>query len=218
MRSTPRTNHPTNTSSASLLLVEEISHRIFNDYARAIASIQLAAKRILDPLASAEMIKTARLLQSHADLHRALLPPQCDDAVDLCNFLEQVCGAIVAASLGSLGVRLTLIQTQVYLPADRCWRMGLIVSELVTNAAKHGLDWNAGEIVVEVISQGDEICCRVSNDGAASATPGFGRGRHLVTMLTADLGGHVEWCFGDARADVLVWLPREQRPPADTRK
>jgi len=211
MRSTPRTTQLNSKSSATLLLVEEISHRVFNDYMRAIASIQLAARQISDPFARAEMLKTAQLLQNQADVHRALLPPQCDDAIDLSNYLQDVCGAIAAASLGSSGIRLTLIQSEAYLPAERCWRMGLVVSELVTNAAKHGLGWSTGEIVVKVTSFENEICCRVSNNGIAIARPGSGRGQTLVSMLATDLGGRVDWRFGDAGADVLVWVPREHR-------
>jgi two-component sensor histidine kinase len=75
----------------------------------------------------------------------------------------------------------------------RCWRTGLVVSELITNAARHAFrpDHQTGEIVVSVAVAAGQIICGVHDTGKGSSTftPGFGT--TIVDSLAADLGGHM---------------------------
>ena len=59
----------------ALHLVEEISHRVVNEYAEAIAILALAASRGSTTAQSA-LTQAAERLRAHADSHRALLAPR----------------------------------------------------------------------------------------------------------------------------------------------
>ncbi len=89
------------------LLVEEITHRVANEYAAAIASISLAAARCAHPDARTALAGAARRLLDHADVHRALQPPPAGGPVDLSRHLRELCGAMVRASLAERNIHLT---------------------------------------------------------------------------------------------------------------
>ena len=116
------------------------------------------------------------------------------------------------AGLSERGIQLMLIEEEVELQAERCWRVGLIVSELITNAMRHAFAHTCGpdpQIVVELSAAGGGVRVRVSDNGVAvrRATSGSGSGTKIVDALAADLGGYMQRDFGDAGASVLLWIP-----------
>jgi two-component sensor histidine kinase len=55
------------------------------------------------------------------------------------------------ASLADHGVRLLVDADEIWLESGRSWRVGLIVAELIRNAARHGLGGGPGAIRVEIV-------------------------------------------------------------------
>jgi two-component sensor histidine kinase len=102
---------------------------------------------------------------------------------------------------------------EIWLEAERCWRIGLIVSELIRNAARHGLKGRSGSIVVALSGADRKVRCLVSDDGCAMPDPPEGRGRRLVRTLAAELGGEVDWWFTPSGSSVGLQCPLEM-PPA----
>jgi two-component sensor histidine kinase len=194
----------------SLLLLAEMTHRVSNEYALAISSISLAAARSSNAEAKAALAEAAARLRDFAEAHRALQAPMAAGAMDLSAYLQRLCGALVRASLAERGIRLTFVDQPVELAADRCWRVGLIVSELITNAVRHGLGGRAGEIVVAVmVKDSGEVHCRVTdNGGSDDDAPRLGRGSHIVDALAAELGGVVERQFTASGTTVLLLFPQ----------
>ncbi|TIW05801.1 MAG: hypothetical protein E5V81_34475, partial [Mesorhizobium sp.] len=64
--------------SVSMNLIEEINHRVANEYAEAIASLSLAASRAGDDGVKMTLARVANRLRDHANSHRALIPPSTD--------------------------------------------------------------------------------------------------------------------------------------------
>ena len=58
-----------------LRLVGEISHRVLNDYAHAIATLSLARAGTTDVAAQSALAAAEGRLRAYADAHRALRPP-----------------------------------------------------------------------------------------------------------------------------------------------
>jgi two-component sensor histidine kinase len=197
----------------ALLLIEEISHRVINEYTRAISTICVAAKTIDHVPARRAMLGAVQSLHSQADAHRALQVPLSGGRIDIGDYLQTVCAALSNAYLADAGIRLTLSRCPAPLPADVCWRLGLVVTELVNNAARHGLGWAEGRIRVELEVTQSELYCSVSDNGRSSARPAMGRGGHIVTALVADLGGLVDWSFHDLGVNVIVLIPLPASEP-----
>ncbi|MGF7147036.1 two-component sensor histidine kinase [Sphingomonas zeicaulis] len=192
-----------------LTLVEEIGHRVINEYAEAIGSLSIAASAAQGAAANAALERAADRLREHADAHRSLLPPRTAGELNLADYLGGICNAYARATLAQRGVHLHLhfVTVDPVLPARRCWLIGLVVAELVRNAARHGLRGRSGQIRVHIGRGQGVLTCVVSDDGAASANAKPGRGQGVIRALVAELGGLVEWAFTGQGTTAVVQLP-----------
>jgi two-component sensor histidine kinase len=193
--------------ATSLLLVEEFAHRVLNEYAQAIAGLNLAARHSGDQAARRQLIEAANRLGAHAHAHRALAMPAVEAQCDVAEYMTRVCSALANPVLSELSLQLKLATSDAVAPSDRCWRLALIVSELIHNAARHA--GRHGEVVVELSSVGPELICRVSNCRVREGAPKVGRGRRVVTALARELGGRADWLFTPTVACAWVIVPLE---------
>jgi two-component sensor histidine kinase len=196
-----------------LILVQEISHRVVNEFTHAIASLRLAAAGSASEEARETLTKAASQLRCFADAHRALQRPRSQDAVDVGEYLARLCAASMAAGLQDRGVRLNLSCDAVYLNAERCWRTALIVSELVTNSVRHGLRGGPGQVAIELLEDGEAVVCRVSDNGVANPLTQPARGLCIVEGLALDLQGEVTWRFGASGTTALLTFPKAPTRP-----
>jgi len=188
-------------------LVEEINHRVVNEYSEAIASLNLAASRAGDDRLKAELYSAAERLRDHAEAHRALMPPRVAGLENLADYVGHICNSFARATLAERGLLLTLDTAEILLPVDRCWRLGLVVAELIRNAARHGRFDAKGRISVHIADHAGELRCLVRDTGTPSANAVPGRGQRLVRALIADLGGMVEWSYTAEGCLALVRVP-----------
>jgi two-component sensor histidine kinase len=133
-----------------LLLIEEISHRVYNEYAQAIAGIRAAARNAGSSAARGALESAAARLVQFADAHRALQAPRENEEMDLAGHLRTLCAVTTAATLRDRDIHITLDAKPTILLAGRCWRVALIVAELITNSVRHGFQGQSGEIRVAV--------------------------------------------------------------------
>lgn len=200
--------HAADQTAAPWVLVEEITHRVVNEYTQAIASLVLAAAEAPDPGSQAALRAAAARLRAYAEAHRALRAPCGTELLDFGDYLQTLCAALASAGLRDRGVHLTLIPCAVAVAAERCWRVGLIVSELVANAARHAFAGAGGRVRIETYTVGSWVCCRVSDDGCAPVdAPRPGLGRTVVERLASELGGEIRWVFGPRGTSVLLSVP-----------
>jgi two-component sensor histidine kinase len=99
------------------------------------------------------------------------------------------------ALLAEHEVRLIAEMDEVWLDAGRCWRIGLIVAELIRNSVRHGLAGRGGCVRVSLMQGVGRVRCLVSDNGRAPTNPRQGRGRRLIEMLADEMGGEVGWRF-----------------------
>jgi two-component sensor histidine kinase len=90
---------------------------------------------------------------------------------------------------------LILDTIDVVLPSERCWRIDLIVAELIRNAARHGLHGRDGRISVHVAELSGLLTCLVRDTGQPPADLKPGRGLRIIRSLVANSGGSVDWSF-----------------------
>jgi len=190
--------------SGPWLLLAEMNHRVANEYALAVASLRLAARRAA-PDAGAALTAACDRLHAHAEAHRAHLAP-AGDRTDLSDYLARLCLSLVRASLAERGVSLRFIAETCELPSEACWRIGLIVSELVTNALRHGVSGPGGKITVQVCACGGQVDCIVRDNGCGAASSPPGQGTSIVTGIADELGGRIVRSFGPLGCCVTLSL------------
>lgn len=208
----PVTNGP-ESLTGPMILVQEISHRVVNEYTHAIACIRLAAARLVSAEAQEILTEAATTLRNFADAHRALQLPSAGD-IDLGEYLARLCAATTAAGLSERGIRLRLSCDTIQMSSERSWRVALIVSELVTNSIRHSLNGGPGQVVIDLEDDGELVACQVSDDGVVTPTIKPARGLSVVNGLAADLGGEVRWRFGASGTTAILTFPKFSRGDA----
>lgn len=189
-------------------LLHELNHRINNEFAAAISVVSLSAARSGNTEVKAALSGVTELLHRYADVHRALQMPESDTVVDAAAYLGRLCRSISRSQLDRRKIRLVLAAQPVRLPAHRCWRLGMIVFELINNAARHAFSDGAGEIRVELSQAGACAKCSVVDDGPAATAIRPGHGLKIIEELSESLGGRFEQKFGSWGSWSVLVFPR----------
>jgi two-component sensor histidine kinase len=147
------------------LLMRELSHRINNEFTSAIGVISLAAARSGSSEVKAALSDVSDRLHRYADVHRTMQMPEYQTYINAALYLQHLCLSISRSRLEPNNIKLILAVRPLSLPSDRCWRLGMIVYELITNSARHAFQGTEGKVLVELHSAGNFFECRVSDDG-----------------------------------------------------
>jgi two-component sensor histidine kinase len=75
--------------------------------------------------------------------------------------------------------------------SEQCWRLGIIVAELVATAARHSFVSPPGRISVALSHRGALIGCQVEDNGISREDEG-NRGARIVEALARELHGAFE--------------------------
>src|ERR1700730_17712432 len=195
-------------SDEARLLLREFSHRINNEFASAIGALSIAARSANDE-ARAALAAVQDQLQMYARVHHALQMPEHTSCIDAAEYLRQLCRAISRSRLESKNIELLLVERTFQMNSERCWRLGLIVSELITNAERHALRNGGGLIRVELLPSLSFIECRVTDNGMSKANTGSGHGLKIVEALTKSLGGTIDQRFGPHGGTAVLIFPAD---------
>ena len=120
------------------LLLRELNHRIKNELTSAIYAVSAKAVHSDSVAVKAALLDVVDLLHQCADVHRALRMPEQGRLTDAARYLQQVCFSITKYRLDRLAIPVLFSADDLRLEGERCWKLGLIVSELMTNVARHG--------------------------------------------------------------------------------
>jgi two-component sensor histidine kinase len=197
------------------MLLHEFNHRINNEFAAAISSVSLAARCSNNDEVKAALSGVVELLHQYADVNRALQMPECDMLVDAATYLRQLCRSITRSRLEGRKISLVLAAQPLRLPADHCWRLGMIVFELINNAARHAFSDGEGEIRAELLWADPFVECTIMDNGSASGKVQPGHGLKIVDALSKDLHGQFEQKFGSQGSMATLVFPAtvsRQRP------
>jgi two-component sensor histidine kinase len=200
------------------MLLHELNHRTNNEFAAAISAISLAARRSNNGQVKAALSGVVELLHQYADVHRALQMPECDTLVDAATYLRQLCRSITRSQLEPKKITLVLSAQSLRLPADHCWRLGMIVFELINNAARHAFSDRGGEIRAELMWVDPFVECRIMDNGSASGEVQPGQGLKIIEALSEDLRGQFEQTFGSqgSRATLVFRATVSRKQPPKT--
>jgi two-component sensor histidine kinase len=199
---------PSNRSFADAqLLLHEYSHRIINEFTSVICEVSIAAARAANDETKAALASVEGQLRNYAQVHHALRMPDHSSRIDAAAYLRQLCRAISRSKLDGKGIELRLVESPVQMESERCWRLGLIVSELITNAERHAFRNGGGLICVELLRSTPFVECRITDDGTGGETICPGRGLKIVEALATSLGGWIDQGFGPKGTTAVLIFP-----------
>src|SRR5271168_836862 len=123
-------------SCSNLLLVEEMTHRVMNDYSIAVAILNEAATYCSDAGAKSLLAIASRRFRTLAATHRSLLAPPSGEELDVGLYIGRICSSLCESILAERKIRLLFQPCAAALSSEQCWRLGLILAELIRNAAR----------------------------------------------------------------------------------
>src|SRR5271169_5157172 len=190
------------------LLLRELNHRIKNELTSAIYTISARAVQSDSVAVKSALLDVVDLLHQCADVHRALHIPVQGRLTDAASYLQQLCFAIAKYRLDRLAIRVLFSADDLRLEGERSWKLGQIVSELLTNLARHA-QFDAGdpELRVELMLAGNIVKCRVSDNGSAPEPVRRGRGLTIIGELASSLGGRVHTSCAAEGSSFLLTFP-----------
>jgi two-component sensor histidine kinase len=178
------------------LLFRELNHRVKNNLQLISSLLNVQSRRINDPAAREEFRTAQQRVRAIASLHSQLY--RSDDAIDSVNMhhylrelTDQLRGLLLAERRN---VRLTFICEDFSVNVDQATSVGLIVNELVSNAAKHAFAEGASGTIMVQLSVDDRVCTlSVSDDGIGrkESDDEAGVGLNLVNLFVSQIDGEI---------------------------
>lgn len=190
------------------LLLREFQHRVANSLTILHISLQHQFARITDPSARNVIQTHATQIRSIARLHHFLGGSTNSSSISTEAYFETLCATLTDSFLAPLGLHCEILVDDDVLEADTCVRLGLIVTELVVNAAKHAFPSRAnGCVRVELSHQAAQWSCTVSDNGIGSPRIRPGSGSQIVDALITLINGELSVRAGANGTAISIVFP-----------
>jgi two-component sensor histidine kinase len=199
------------------VLVNEINHRVKNSLQLVASMFNLQATASDDPALTQSLNEAIGRVTAVARVHERLYRSPNVHSVDLSAYLADVC-----ADLDALAPQATVQFTStdpIVMSTDRCVRVALLLTELVTNAAKHARPGSDCTVSVGLKREGDDAISLSVRDDGDGLPNGFdikkskGLGMKLVTALVSQTGGTIRAAHNQSGAEFIAVIPLEQNAP-----
>jgi two-component sensor histidine kinase len=177
---------------AMRLVLKELTHRVDGEFTSAIRTLSTAAALARSEEARNALSAVQCRLQNFARVHNALRVPEHRTRINGYLYLRQLCTAITQSRLQHRGMELELLERPFQIDSEQCWRLGLMVSELVSCAARHSFVSIPGRIWVAAARRKALIWCRVDDNGVAKDDEAERCGLRIVEALVRELHGEFE--------------------------
>lgn len=200
------------------LLLRELFHRTRNNMSVIQSMLSLRAARDTNPEVQQLVRDTAHRIHSIALVHDKLHENQDLERIALDEYLEDLVRHVFQESVPDpTRIQLQLRLDPIHLQFETTVPVGMLVSELVTNAVRHAFpDGRSGILSIEVYMTNSEVVVIVSDNGIGMPE-GFDRGEEQTLGLTTaamlaehQLGGTFE-LQTTGGVSVTVRFPVEQR-------
>jgi two-component sensor histidine kinase len=170
------------------IMGREIEHRVMNSLQFVSGILSLQSRAASEPEAQQQLTIAANRVAAIGRVHRNFGLDDPSDAVACLPYLRRLCADLSGLAHADIEVN----GTDADIPASQILPIGLIVNELVTNAAKHGT--GRGKIKVELARAGGGYKLSVCDDGDG-LPPSFdpaqtrGLGMKIVLSLAKQMSG-----------------------------
>lgn len=183
-------------------LLGEVNHRVANSLAMVSALVGLQANAVEDPEAKRALSETQARIQAIAGVHRHLYTSDDVRSVEISDYLNSLIGELentvqADGRMPSIRVNVTAFQ----LPTEKVASLGVIVTELVTNALKYAYAGREpGEVRVHMTNDAEQVLLIVEDDGvgwSGTGKPqGTGLGSRIVRAMAHGLEASVSYGEG----------------------
>jgi len=195
------------------VLLLELTHRISNELMSTIGFVKLMASQTSNDDVKVALAGVIQHIYDFARIYRALQIPVADEEVDAAKYLRELCQSISHARLQHKGIELAFIECPLTLNASCCWRLGMIISELIANASRHAFYGGGGKVQIELINRGVFVECAVTDNSPVLKNIKSGQGLKILRSLVRDLSGTINQKSGAIGTRVTLSFPLSKIEP-----
>jgi len=187
------------------VLLREVNHRVANSLAIVSSLVGLQAKAVEDDVARTALEETQARIFAIAGVHKSLYTSGDVRFVELSEYLSSLLDHIGSGS----AVRIAKALEPVQVDTDSAVSLGIVATELVTNAIKYGYPGEAkGEVRVALYETADGLIeMRVADDGpgwtGTGKPQGSGLGTKIINTISRGLGATLTY-FADGGTTAVV--------------
>jgi two-component sensor histidine kinase len=190
------------------LILREAHHRMRNTLTLLIASLRLDFAPIESIDLHEAIERFERRILAFGKLYHLLSNGAEPGEISVGDYVEGLCRALAVAILEPIGLRCAVKIEDGFLTSRRCERLGLIITELVTNAAKHAFPSRKhGLVRVDALYRDGCWRCTVSDNGIGAAGSLRGSGALILEDLARSIRGHTITQSGRRGTTVTIILP-----------
>lgn len=182
------------------ILLSEVNHRVANSLQLVAGLVRMQSKTVTDQSARGALKETETRIQAISEIHKSLYTSGNVTSVALDEYLGVMLENLgVAMRNDGHTAQLTSMLDPVSLPTDQSISLGVVATELVTNAFKYA--YPAGQsgdirVLLRTLSEGRAELV-VQDDGvglgAAARPGGTGLGSKIIAAMAAALKTNVEY-------------------------
>lgn len=182
------------------MLLREVNHRVANSLQLVASLVTLQQKKVgLDRAARDALVEAHNRIHAIAQIHRRLYTSPDVRFVELDAYLSGLVEELEAAMRATGREHDILVEADpVSIGTDKAVTLGVIVTELVTNAFKYAYPSGVkGDIRVRLAAQDGRCRLEVEDDGVGwdgqGPAQGSGMGRQILVAMTASLGTRITY-------------------------
>jgi two-component sensor histidine kinase len=183
----------------AVMLLAEVNHRVANSLALVSSLVRMQTSAVTDASAKAALSETQARITAIANLHRSLYTSDDVREVDLHAYLEALVGELAhSVTLREAAPTIKLEGNTALIKTDRAVSVGMIATELITNALKYAYPDGYGEVRVRLSVTEDQIVVlAVEDDGIGwtgeGPAKGSGLGSKIIAAMAKSLGSVVRY-------------------------
>ncbi|KKB10007.1 sensor histidine kinase [Devosia chinhatensis] len=184
------------------MLLGEVNHRVANSLAMVAALVGLQANAVEDLEAKRALSETQARIQAIAGVHRHLYTSDDTRWVQIGDYLNSLIGELENTMQAENRTPSIRVHVDGFLMGtEKVASLGVIVTELVTNALKYAYaDRDPGEVRVHMAREGDKVRLVVEDDGigwkGVGKPQGTGLGSRIVRAMAHSLEAEIAYADG----------------------
>ncbi|WEJ59845.1 response regulator [Devosia sp. FJ2-5-3] len=195
------------------MLLGEVNHRVANSLAMVAALVGLQSNAVSDPEAKRALSETQARIHAIAGVHRHLYSAEDVHSVEISDYIKSL-ACELGTSMQSEGqtAELKVKVESFHLPTEKVAWLGVILTELVTNALKYAYAGRElGEVRVAMAQQDGMAKLLVEDDGVGwtgqGVPQGTGLGSRIVKAMAHSLAADVSYDQAGPGTRVTVTFP-----------
>jgi two-component sensor histidine kinase len=175
-------------------LLKEVNHRVANSLALVSSFVQLQSNAVSDPGAKEMLRDTHARINAVAGVHRRLYTSSDVRVVEANAYLKSLVEELAASTSHRSHVVFVPAAQDVFLPTDKIVSLGVVVTELVTNACKYAYDTHlSGQVRVLLDAPApNRLTVRVEDDGVGWTGQGNIRGSGLGARIVKAMAQNLQ--------------------------